>query len=67
MHNRLQDLNVDALREKATELLGSREDVERELKDWVSQLRTYVEQSPAASLGAALSIGVVLGWLLKRR
>ncbi len=30
-------------------------------------LKTYVTKQPARALGIALGVGVVLGWLIKRR
>lgn len=38
-----------------------------QIKAWMTQLGNIVSQNPGASLGAALGMGVVLGWLIKRR
>jgi len=34
---------------------------------WSVRLRTIIVENPRTSLGVALGIGVVLGWLIKRR
>lgn len=34
---------------------------------WSARLRTTIVENPGASLGVALGMGVLLGWLIKRR
>ena len=36
-------------------------------QQWLKRIETQVVEHPAASLGVALSLGVLLGWLIKRR
>lgn len=55
---------VDALREQALEFAaGARE----KLVGGERQLRDYIKEKPAAALGIAMGVGVLLGWLIKRR
>ena len=39
-------------------------------KQWairVRQVKTFVQEHPVAGIGTAFGIGVVLGWIVKRR
>ncbi len=40
---------------------------QEQFRHWATQLRGVIVENPAASIGAALGIGVFLGWLIKRR
>ena len=35
--------------------------------DWKESLQDYIAANPGISLGAALLVGVLLGWFIKRR
>lgn len=43
------------------------EDAKQRLAQGNEFLRDYVNKQPARALGIALGLGVVLGWLIKRR
>ena len=43
------------------------EKAQDELTYWVHQVEAYVKEHPAIGIGATFSMGVILGWLLKRR
>jgi hypothetical protein len=36
-------------------------------KPWLAIVNSWIGEHPALSLGAALVVGVTLGWLIKRR
>lgn len=40
---------------------------QEQIKRWMTQLGEVISDNPGASLGVALGMGVVLGWLIKRR
>lgn len=44
-----------------------REQVEALAGEWARTLRGYIILRPAVSLGIAVSVGVLIGWFLKRR
>jgi len=40
---------------------------QRQFTDRLRQVETYVQAHPATGIGAAFCIGVLLGWIIKRR
>jgi ElaB/YqjD/DUF883 family membrane-anchored ribosome-binding protein len=38
-----------------------------QFKIWIEQLGGAIKENPGVSLGVAMGMGVVLGWLIKRR
>jgi ElaB/YqjD/DUF883 family membrane-anchored ribosome-binding protein len=36
------------------------------IKDGLSDVTTFVHEHPAACLGAAFTVGILLGWMVKR-
>jgi hypothetical protein len=44
-----------------------RETARTQFEHWSTRLRNVIVENPGASLGAALGMGVILGWLIKRR
>jgi ElaB/YqjD/DUF883 family membrane-anchored ribosome-binding protein len=68
--NRFSDLGsltpeqIEEARQRALQLGRA---AQSQAREWLKILETKVVQNPAASLGAALAVGVVLGWLVKRR
>jgi ElaB/YqjD/DUF883 family membrane-anchored ribosome-binding protein len=70
MKNRIAAL--EAIKQKgarlAHKLTGSEEQgVGKELQQGLRTTEAYLTKHPGMCLGIALSIGVVLGWLLKRK
>ena len=55
---------VEQLRETALDLAAS---ARERLASGTDLVRTYVIRQPARALGIALGMGVLLGWLIKRR
>lgn len=47
------------------ERLGSQ--VHKQFDDQLSQAQTSIQEHPLPAIGAALCLGVVLGWIVKRR
>jgi len=39
----------------------------RQLTRWVRRAEAFIAENPAGSLGVALTLGVILGWIIKRR
>jgi ElaB/YqjD/DUF883 family membrane-anchored ribosome-binding protein len=37
------------------------------MREWLQPVEQFISDYPLASLGMALSVGVFLGWLVKRR
>lgn len=55
---------ADLLKEQALEFAaGARE----KLMGGEKQLRSYIQEKPGTALGIAVGVGVLLGWLIKRR
>ena len=46
---------------------GLRDLAEKHLGNRIRQVKTFVQEHPAAGIGAALFLGVVLGWVIKRK
>lgn len=40
---------------------------QKQIADRIRQVETYVQTHPAAGIGAAICIGIFLGWMIKRR
>jgi hypothetical protein len=40
---------------------------QKQITRGVRQIEIYVQKHPLTGIGAALSIGIVLGWFIKRR
>jgi len=55
---------AEELREKALEYAAT---ARERLAQGTDMLRDYVVKEPARAVGIALGVGVVLGWLIKRR
>jgi len=70
MIDRIQDVGAgfgpqaDQLREKALDLAAA---ARERLAKGTDVVRDYTIQQPAKALGLALGMGVLLGWLIKRR
>lgn len=44
-----------------------RDQAEKQISDRIAGVETYIKQHPATGVGAAFCIGILLGWLIKRR
>jgi len=55
---------ADELKERALEYAASACEV---LSEGTDKVKTFVVNEPARALGIALGLGVLLGWLIKRR
>jgi len=55
---------ADELKERALEYAASAREL---LAGGTDKVRDYVIKEPARALGVALGLGVLLGWLIKRR
>jgi len=55
---------ADELKERALEYAASAREV---LSEGTDKVKTFVVNEPARALGIALGLGVLLGWLIKRR
>jgi len=40
---------------------------QKQCADRVRQVKTYVQEHPVAGIGTAFGIGILLGWIIKRR
>jgi len=73
MSDRMQDLHnlQQSLGPQAEEFKERAMEVAAEARERMNQglhsLRGYVTEQPARALGIALGMGVLLGWLIKRR
>jgi ElaB/YqjD/DUF883 family membrane-anchored ribosome-binding protein len=56
--------SVDDLKERALEATAT---VREKLSGGSQILRDYIVKEPTRALGIALGMGVILGWLIKRR
>ncbi|MBX6311437.1 MAG: hypothetical protein IRY99_00710 [Isosphaeraceae bacterium] len=54
----------EQLKERALELTAT---ARERLAQGAQTIREYTIQNPARALGLALGMGVILGWLIKRR
>ncbi len=70
MIDRIQGLETalgpqaDELKERALEYAASARET---LTEGTDKVKTFVVKEPARALGIALGLGVLLGWLIKRR
>ncbi len=55
---------ADELKEKALEYAAT---AREKLFEGSDKVKNYVAKEPARALGVALGLGVLLGWLIKRR
>ena len=55
---------ADELKERALEYAASAREL---LSEGTDKVRDFVLKEPARALGVALGLGVLLGWLIKRR
>ena len=55
---------ADELKERALEYAASAREL---LSEGTDKVKSYVVKEPARALGVALGLGVLLGWLIKRR
>ena len=55
---------VDDVKEKALDLAAT---AREQLSGGTQFLRDYIVKEPTRALGIALGMGVILGWLIKRR
>jgi ElaB/YqjD/DUF883 family membrane-anchored ribosome-binding protein len=55
---------VDEVKEKALEFAAT---AREQLSGGGKLLRDYIVKEPTRALGIALGMGVILGWLIKRR
>lgn len=46
---------------------GLRDLAEKHLANRIRQVKTFVQEHPATGIGTALFLGVVLGWVIKRK
>jgi ElaB/YqjD/DUF883 family membrane-anchored ribosome-binding protein len=44
-----------------------RNGAEKQIANRLSQVETYVQEHPVTGIGAAFCIGILLGWVIKRR
>lgn len=60
----LDDQQVEQMKERALDALA----VARErVAQGTRMIRDYAQEQPTKALGVALGMGVLLGWLIKRR
>jgi len=70
MIDRVQDLEAalgpqaDVLKEKALEYMAT---ARERMAESSGKIKEYVVKEPARALGIAVGVGVILGWLIKRR
>jgi len=70
MIDRIQNLgssaepSLDQLKEQALNYAAT---AREQLAEGQERIRDYVVNKPAHALGIALGVGVLLGWLIKRR
>jgi ElaB/YqjD/DUF883 family membrane-anchored ribosome-binding protein len=70
MIDRIQGLDsalgpqADELKERALEYAASAREM---LSERTDKVKDFVIKEPARALGVALGLGVLLGWLIKRR
>lgn len=70
MIDRMQGLGAnygpqaEELKEKALEYAAT---AREQLAEGSDKLKEYVVKEPARALGIALGVGVLLGWMIKRR
>jgi len=57
-------MSADAAREKAMELAAT---ARERIAQGGEAIKAYTLEQPARALGLALGMGVLLGWLIKRR
>jgi ElaB/YqjD/DUF883 family membrane-anchored ribosome-binding protein len=55
---------AEQLKERALEYAAT---AREQLAQGSEKIRDYVVQQPARALGIALGVGVLLGWIIKRR
>jgi len=55
---------ADEMKEKALEYAATAREM---LSEGTDKVKKYVVKEPARALGVALGLGVLLGWLIKRR
>ena len=68
MKNRLLDYPAAAEHQAAARPLQSGEEgPESAMQQVRRRVENFIADHPGISLGAALSLGVILGWLIKRR
>ena len=70
MNNRLGVFTPAARREgqpSSPAPLSWHDQAQMQITRGVRQIETYVQQHPLTGIGAAFSIGIVLGWFIKRR
>ena len=60
----LAGLNTSDLKERALELSAT---AREQFTSKTKSLRDYITNEPSRALGIALGVGVLLGWLIKRR
>ena len=58
---------ADQAEELKARALEYAETARNQLSDGSAFIQDYVQKQPARALGIALGLGVVLGWLIKRR
>jgi ElaB/YqjD/DUF883 family membrane-anchored ribosome-binding protein len=44
-----------------------RDQAEKQISAGIAGIEAYIKQHPATGIGAAFCIGILLGWLIKRR
>jgi len=44
-----------------------RDQAEKQISARIADVEAYIKQHPATGVGAAFCIGILLGWLIKRR
>ena len=70
MNNRIQDLltsvgpGLGQLQEQGEIVAAA---ARERLSEGRDKVRTFIIEKPARALGVAFAVGVVLGWLIKRR
>ncbi len=58
------DAGAQAIKEKALDVAAT---VKERFAGGTKSLRDYIVNEPVRALGIALGMGVILGWLIKRR
>lgn len=70
MKNRIPDYLLDASRTdqpSARVFRELRELARKQLADGMRQTETFVREHPVSGLGAAFCIGILLGWIIRRK
>jgi ElaB/YqjD/DUF883 family membrane-anchored ribosome-binding protein len=67
MKNRIFDTRPNGLNGPSATATADKPPIDmQKIKEGLSDVSTFVAENPAACLGAAFSVGILLGWVVKR-